>query len=172
VPTRHPPVEGSWSAGQSPAARRLAIPLREFLDTEVAGGLVLPAATAVALLWTSSPWQATYEAIWETELAFEVGQWALALDLRHWINDGLLGVIAGLPRMGVVWWPVHVLLGVGVWLATYASGVQATIAGVALGLLMPTRPLVRHLSASLGDDIQPSAPVVRWVRKELYDSRT
>jgi hypothetical protein len=56
VPTRHPPVEGSWSAGQIPATRRLAVPLREFLDTEVAGGLVLLAATAVALGWANSPW--------------------------------------------------------------------------------------------------------------------
>jgi NhaA family Na+:H+ antiporter len=84
---------------------------------------------------------------------------------------GLLGVIAGLHRMGVVWWPVHVLLGVGVWLATYTSGVQATIAGVALGLLMPTRPLVRHLSVSLGgDDIQPSAPMVRWIKLHVQET--
>jgi NhaA family Na+:H+ antiporter len=293
VPTHHPPVEGSWSAGQSPAARRLAVPLREFLDTEVAGGLVLLAATAVALGWANSPWQATYQAVWETELAFEVGQWTLALDLRHWINDGLmalfffvvgleikrelvagelrsarnaalpvlaalggmvlpallflalnlsgdgrrgwgipmatdiafalgvlalfgtrvpaglkllllsvaivddigaviviavfyssglvwgplavavglLALIAVLHRVGVVWWPVHVLLGVGVWLATYASGVQATIAGVALGLLMPTRPLVRHLSVSLGDgEAELSAPVVRWVRLHVQET--
>ena len=92
MPTRHPPVEGSWSAGKSPAARRLAVPLREFLDTEVAGGLVLLAATAVALLWANSLRQATYAAIWETELAFEVGRWTLALDLRHWINDGLMAL--------------------------------------------------------------------------------
>ncbi len=92
MPTRHPPVEGSWSAGQSPAARRLAVPLREFLDTEVAGGLVLLAAAAVALLWANSPWQATYEAICQTELAVEVGRWVLALDLRHWINDGLMAL--------------------------------------------------------------------------------
>lgn len=293
MPTRHPPVEGSWSAGQSPAARRLAVPLREFLDTEVAGGLVLLAATAVALGWANSPWHAAYEAVWETELAFEVGRWTLALDLRHWINDGLmalfffvvgleikrelvagelrsarnaalpvlaalggmvlpavvflafnlggeggrgwgipmatdiafavgilalfgsrvpaglkllllsvaivddigaviviavfysgglawaplavavalLALIAVLHRVGVVWWPVHVLLGVGVWLATYASGVHATIAGVALGLLMPTRPLVRHLSVSLGgDDVQPSAPVVRWIKLHVQET--
>jgi hypothetical protein len=50
VPTGHPPVEGSWSAGQGPVARRLAVPLREFLDTEVAGGLVLLAATIGAML--------------------------------------------------------------------------------------------------------------------------
>jgi Na+:H+ antiporter, NhaA family len=293
VPTGHPPVEGSWSAGQGPVARRLAVPLREFLDTEVAGGLVLLAATTVALVWANSPWSSAYAALWETELAFEVGQWTLALDLRHWVNDGLmalfffvvgleikrelavgelrsarsaalpviaalggmvlpalvflavnvggdgargwgipmatdiafalgvlalfgsrvpaglkvlllsvaivddigaivviaafysgglawaplaaavglLAVIAVLHRLGVVWWPVHVLLGVGVWLATYASGVHATIAGVALGLLMPTRPLVRHLSVSLGDgDIQPSAPVVRWVKQHVQET--
>jgi Na+:H+ antiporter, NhaA family len=70
-----------------------------------------------------------------------------------------------------VWWPVHVLLGVGVWLATYASGVHATIAGVALGLLMPTRPLVRHLSVSLGDgEAEPSAPMVRWVKQHVQET--
>jgi NhaA family Na+:H+ antiporter len=71
----------------------------------------------------------------------------------------------------VVWWPVHGLLGVGVWLATYASGVHATIAGVVLGLLVPTRPLVRHLSVSLGDgDVELSAPVVRWVRLHVQET--
>jgi Na+/H+ antiporter NhaA len=199
VPTRHPPVEGSWSAGKSPAARRLAVPLREFLDTEVAGGLVLLAATAVALLWANSLRQATYAAIWETELAFEVGRWTLALDLRHWINDGLMALFffvvgleikrelvvgelrsarnAALPVLAALGGMVLpallflALLGVGVWLATYASGVHATIAGVALGLLIPTRPLVRHLSVSLGgDDVQPSAPLVRWVRLHVQET--
>jgi NhaA family Na+:H+ antiporter len=84
---------------------------------------------------------------------------------------GLVALIAVLHRVGVVWWPVHVLLGVGLWLATHASGVHATIAGVALGLLMPTRPLVGHLSVSLGgDDVQPSAPVVRWVRLHVQET--
>jgi Na+:H+ antiporter, NhaA family len=92
MPTRHPPVEGSWSARPSPVARRLAVPLREFLDTEVAGGLVLLAATAVALLWANSPWSSAYTELWETELAVEVGHWSLALDLRHWVNDGLMAL--------------------------------------------------------------------------------
>jgi NhaA family Na+:H+ antiporter len=92
VPTHHPPVEGSWSAGQGPVARRLVVPLREFLDTEIAGGLVLLAATAVALTWANSPWSSAYEALWRTELAVEVGRWSLALDLRHWVNDGLMAL--------------------------------------------------------------------------------
>jgi Na+/H+ antiporter NhaA len=36
--------------------------------------------------------------------------------------------------------PLYVLVGVGVWLATYESGVHATIAGVALGLMTPVYP--------------------------------
>ena len=92
MPTGHPPVEGSWSAGNSPLSRRLAVPLREFLDTEVAGGLVLLAATAIALVWANSPWQDAYQALWSTEVAFEVGRWSLALDLRHWVNDGLMAL--------------------------------------------------------------------------------
>jgi Na+/H+ antiporter NhaA len=167
------------------------VPLREFLDTEVAGGLVLLAATAVALLSANSPWQASYEAIWETELAFEVGRWTLALDLRHWINDGLMALlffVVGLEikRELVVGelrsWrnaalPVLAALGgmvvPAVVFLSLNSGVEATIAGVALGLLMPTRPLVRHLSVSLGgDDIQPSAPAVRWVRLHVQETVT
>ena len=90
--TGRPPVEGSWSAGNSRVAWRLARPLREFLDTEVAGGLVLLAATAIALVWANSPWQGAYQALWNTELAIEVGRWSLAMDLRHWVNDGLMAL--------------------------------------------------------------------------------
>ena len=48
-----------------------------------------------------------------------------------------LGVVVFLRRLGVnAIWP-YVLVGVVVWLATLESGVHATIAGVALGLLTP-----------------------------------
>jgi Na+:H+ antiporter, NhaA family len=53
---------------------------------------------------------------------------------------GLVTVMVGLRRMGVVWLAPYVALGAGVWLATRASGVHATVAGVALGLLAPARP--------------------------------
>jgi Na+/H+ antiporter NhaA len=49
------------------------MPLREFLDTEAAGGLALLAATAVALGWANSPWSRAYEALWGTELAAAIG---------------------------------------------------------------------------------------------------
>jgi hypothetical protein len=80
VPTRHPPVEGAWSGGQGPVARRLAVPLCEFLDAEAAAnGLVLVAATTVGLLVANSAWSSGYPALWQTELAVEVGRWTLAL---------------------------------------------------------------------------------------------
>jgi len=66
--------------------------LREFLGTEAAGGMVLLLATAVALVWANSPWSASYERLWHTEAVVGVGRWQLALDLRHWVNDGLMAV--------------------------------------------------------------------------------
>ncbi len=61
---------------------------------------------------------------------------------------GLLGVMVVLDRMHVRFMLVYVVLGVGVWLAVYASGIHATIAGVALGLLVPSRPFQRPRAVS------------------------
>jgi NhaA family Na+:H+ antiporter len=74
---------------------------------------------------------------------------------------GLVVLMVLLRRAGVVWSPAYALLGVGVWVATQASGVHATIAGVALGLLTPARALTpgavaRGWVADLGDDPTPA----------------
>jgi NhaA family Na+:H+ antiporter len=66
--------------------------LREFLATEAAGGVLLVAAAAVALLWANSPWQESYEALWQTSLRVGLGRFELDLDLQHWVNDGLMAV--------------------------------------------------------------------------------
>jgi Na+:H+ antiporter, NhaA family len=250
-------------AKERPVAR-LARPLREFLETEVAGGTVLLGAVLVAIVWANSPWRTTYEALWGTELRIGIGGLVLQNDLRHWINEGLMaifffvvgleikrelvegdlgsarsatlpamaalggmvvpaliflalntgeaargwgipmatdiafalgalallgsklphglrvlllslaivddvgavvviavfysggfswawlgaalgliGLILLIRRLRVRWAPFYVLIGAGVWLATLESGVHATIAGVALGLLTPRRSLDR-----------------------------
>jgi Na+:H+ antiporter, NhaA family len=69
---------------------RLIRPLVDFLHTEAAGGVALVAAAIVALLWANSPWDASYDDVWTTHLAVALGDWELDLDLRDWINDGLM----------------------------------------------------------------------------------
>ena len=51
-----------------------------------------------------------------------------------------LASMALLKQLGIWWTPVYVLIGMGVWLATFESGVHATLAGVACGLLAPAVP--------------------------------
>jgi NhaA family Na+:H+ antiporter len=56
------------------------------------------------------------------------------------VATGGLAAVAGLRRLRVWSLPVYLALGSAVWFATHESGVHATIAGVALGLLTPARP--------------------------------
>lgn len=56
---------------------------------------------------------------------------------------GLLAVMAVLRVLRVWAIPVYVVLGVGVWFALLESGVHATLAGVAIGLLTPAVALLR-----------------------------
>lgn len=254
----------TFSASNGPLARLVGRRLLAFLRVEAAGGVVLFAATVVALTLANTPWSDWYESVWATELEITLGSFHLAEDLRHWVNDGLMAVFFlvvgleikyelvnghlrdprsaavpiaaavggmvvpaaiyaafnaggdGAPGWGVpmatdiafavgvlallgrripaparvfllslaivddvgaisviaifysqdlaldwlaaagagllavlllralrVWSvPVYLLVGAGVWLATYQSGVHATIAGVVLGLLAPAKPLL------------------------------
>lgn len=75
--------------GATPARPHLAL-LRSFLNTEAGGALVLLLATIVALAWANSPWGASYDALWATELGVRIGGWDLSHDLGHWVNDGLM----------------------------------------------------------------------------------
>ncbi len=65
----------------------------------------------------------------------------LHLDWLGWAVAGLLLVFA-LQKMRVWFTPVYAILGGFVWFATFESGIHATIAGVALGLLCPAKPLI------------------------------
>ena len=252
----------SWLHSDRPVPRLIARPVRHFLNTEAAGGIVLLVATVVALVWANSPFSDSYAALWETHLSVELGDFVLDQDLRHWVNDALMAIFffvvgleikrelvvgelneirrAALPalaalggmvvpalfyaalnaggpgaagwgipmatdiafavgvlallskrvppglkvfllslaivddigailvialfysggleplwlmaagmllllmvflrRANVFWVPIYVVVGSAVWLATFESGVHATIAGVALGLLTPARP--------------------------------
>ncbi len=82
--------EGSAYAGRTAWARNLAAPVRDFLSTETGGAVALLSATIVALLWANSPWSSSYEELWTTELAITIADSAIATDLRHWVNEGLM----------------------------------------------------------------------------------
>ncbi len=60
-----------------------------------------------------------------------------------WLLGGAasLGVVFGLQRLGVRYAIAYVIPAVVLWVCVFESGVHATIAGVALGLLTPARPL-------------------------------
>jgi Na+/H+ antiporter NhaA len=71
-------------------ARNLAAPVRDFLSNETGGAAALLAAAVVALLWANSPWSDSYESFWTTSLSIRVGSAGISLDLRHWVNEGLM----------------------------------------------------------------------------------
>ena len=82
----------TWLQSDRRLARLVAQPMVRFLEVEAAGGILLLAATAVALVWANSPWSAGYEQLWSTPLSIEAGPIHLAEDLRHWVNDGLMAL--------------------------------------------------------------------------------
>jgi Na+:H+ antiporter, NhaA family len=76
----------------------------------------------------------------------------IALVYSEGVDAGALAVaaLAGLGivvlrRLGVDWPFAYVAAGLVLWVATYQSGVHATIAGVVLGLLTPARPVAPDL---------------------------
>ena len=64
-------------------------PLREFLRTETGGAAVLLAAAAAALVWVNVD-ASSYDSLWRTKLSIDIGDARVALDLRLWVNSGLM----------------------------------------------------------------------------------
>ena len=81
---------GASFSGRTAWARNIAAPIRNYLSTESGSAMVLLAATVAAMLWANSPWGDSYESVWETTLQVQLGGDGISLDLRHWINEGLM----------------------------------------------------------------------------------
>jgi Na+/H+ antiporter NhaA len=77
-------------SGRTAWARNLTAPVRDFLSTETGGAVVLLAAAVAALVWANSPWSDSYESVWQTELSFRLGDSGISMDLREWVNQGLM----------------------------------------------------------------------------------
>jgi Na+/H+ antiporter NhaA len=76
--------------GRTAWARNLASPVRDFLSNETGSAAVLLGAAVLALLWANSPWSDSYESVWTTHLTIQLGGSGISLDLRHWVNEGLM----------------------------------------------------------------------------------
>jgi NhaA family Na+:H+ antiporter len=75
-----------------PSIVRILSPLRDFLATEAFGAVLLGIAAVAALVWANSPAAGSYESLWNAHLSVTLAGHTLDLDLRHWVNDGLMTV--------------------------------------------------------------------------------
>ncbi|MGD2110468.1 MAG: Na+/H+ antiporter NhaA, partial [Phycisphaerae bacterium] len=73
--------------GRPVAADFILRPFREFARAQAAGGIVLIAATVSALVWSNSPWSASYDRLWQTPITVGIGGHSLTLSAVLWIND-------------------------------------------------------------------------------------
>lgn len=78
------PLQGV--GGRWPALRAL----RDFLATESASSILLVGGAVLALLWANSPWSGGYDSLWSHSMSIGSGDFGIQLDLRHWVNDGLM----------------------------------------------------------------------------------
>jgi NhaA family Na+:H+ antiporter len=104
----------------------------------------------------------------------------VALFYSSGIDAGWLALAVGglaamfvLQRSGIRHLGPYVVLGLVVWFATFQSGVHATIAGVAIGLLTPVRPFqdpgavaaeARIMADDLGRSGSGDSEAGRWMR--------
>ncbi|TQC42344.1 Na+/H+ antiporter NhaA [Rhodococcus sp. WS4] len=71
--------------------RRLSMRLAEIRDDtdddKLSAGFLL-VATVLALVWANIG--DSYETFWHTPVTIQIGDYSVGLDLKHWVNDGLM----------------------------------------------------------------------------------
>jgi Na+/H+ antiporter NhaA len=66
-------------------------PLRQFLRTETGSATILVTATLAALIWSNVA-SGSYEAFWSSVLTASVAGHGIAMDLREFVNSGLMAL--------------------------------------------------------------------------------
>ena len=82
---------GTPFSGRTAWIRHMDTPLRTFLRTETGSASVLAAATVAALVWANAS-HSSYDRFWATRLSVLVGGWGITLDLREFVNSGLMAL--------------------------------------------------------------------------------
>ncbi|MEV7990526.1 Na+/H+ antiporter NhaA [Streptomyces sp. NPDC086077] len=85
------PGAASQGTGQSVRSDASRTPLRDFLRTETGSALVLGAAALAALVWANLA-PGVYEDTWTTVLSVRAGSGGVGLELREWVNSGLMAL--------------------------------------------------------------------------------
>ena len=67
-------------------------PFEAFFRSEAAGGVLLIAAAAVAVIWANSPASASYVVLWNATVTVGGGPLVIAKPLALWVNDGLMAI--------------------------------------------------------------------------------
>ncbi|HEX5195067.1 MAG TPA: Na+/H+ antiporter NhaA [Solirubrobacteraceae bacterium] len=80
-------IVGRFS-GTTAWARNLEAPLRDFLRTETGSAAFLLTGAVAALVWANVG--SSYERVWTTSLSVLIGGAGVTLDLREWVNSGLM----------------------------------------------------------------------------------
>ncbi|MBA3614500.1 MAG: Na+/H+ antiporter NhaA, partial [Nitrospirales bacterium] len=65
---------------------------QKFIHAQSTAGVLLLAATVVALTWANSPWGDSYTNFWSTTVSLVVGSQTLTETLLGWINEGLMAM--------------------------------------------------------------------------------
>src|SRR5215831_2572918 len=64
-------------------------PLRQFLRTETGSATILASATVIALIWSNVA-PGGYDRLWATDLSMRMGGHGMTMDLRQFVNSGLM----------------------------------------------------------------------------------
>jgi NhaA family Na+:H+ antiporter len=72
--------------------RKLTASLREFLQLESAGGVLLVSAAILAVILANSPLESIYQRVLDLKLTVMMDNFGVSKPLLLWINDGLMAV--------------------------------------------------------------------------------
>lgn len=88
--------------GPATLAERLIDPFQRFGQLQSAGGLLLLAMAAIAMVWANSPFGHEYHHVWhEVKLTLALDTGEISMSVGHWINDLVMGVFFLLVGMEI-----------------------------------------------------------------------
>ncbi|WP_086047955.1 Na+/H+ antiporter NhaA [Hugenholtzia roseola] len=75
-----------------PAVGRVTNPIKQFINSSSASGIVLFISALLSLLIANSFLSETFALLWQTKFTIGIGAFKLSKPLLYWINDGLMSM--------------------------------------------------------------------------------